>query len=457
MDNNSATSFERSLGTKEVTAISFGLVVCVSTWGSTLIGFGQYGVGFIGSVILAGLFYVVIAMNYAELATMYPRAASIRTYVETEYGNKLGTMSAMVYVLSFAAGVSAEVVFFGFVLNGFVSSIPWWGWALMVMTFGLVVNMLGIKGVGNLSNYLLYLIAAVTVLVGVLAFTGASVSAPDFSRLSEGFLTEGFAGFIGAFLLAMWLYAGFEVVCPLAEECRTPESSLPRGMFTALGLIGLLNIVFGLGAYLLVSADVLASERSFVEIGSSVAGALGVVGLFLFAVACTTATVMANYSSVSRLMYGMAEKPQNMLPAKLKWLHPRYQTPWRTLIAYYIITVGLVLSFGAVGGIATMVYIASFIWIVQYVIVITTNIALRSTAPDHARPYRVPGGGGRLPALSALGLAGILFFLVLSVIPPFGDPLVLYYGMGMIVVIVAYGAVMGAITRRSEDLQTSRR
>jgi amino acid transporter len=101
------------------------------------------------------------------------------------------------------------------------------------------------------------------------------------------------------------------------------------------------------------------------------------------------------------------------------------------------------------------VYIASFIWIVQYVIVITTNIALRSTAPEHPRPYRVPGG--RIPTLSVVGLAAILFFLVLSVVPPWGDTLVLYYGMGMIVVIVVYGAIMGAVTRRSEDPELTRK
>lgn len=449
MDTGAAqTTFDKSLTTGQVTAISFGLVVCVSTWGATLIGFGQYGMSFIGSIVLAGLFYYIIAMNYAELATMYPRAASIRTYVESEFGNKLGTMSSMVYVLSFATGLSAEVVFFGYVLNGFVPSVSWWVWALLVATFGLVVNMMGIKRVGDLSSYLLYVIAAITLLVGFLAFTGITVASPNFERLTSGFFTEGFAGLAGSFLLAMWLFAGFEVVCPLAEECRRPERSLPRGMFSAIALIGILNIIFGLGAYLLVSGDVLASEQSFSAIGASVAGSFGVVVLFLFAAFCTTATVMTNYSSVSRLMYGMAEKPGNMLPAGLKWLHPRFKTPWRTLVTYYVFTLALILPFGFAGGIAALVYIASFIWIVQYLIAITANIALRVKCPGLARPYRVPGGP--IPALSVVGLLGILFFLTMSVVRPFGDPNVLYYGGGMIVAIVLYGAIMGAITRRNE-------
>ncbi|SFE54925.1 APC family permease [Alteribacillus iranensis] len=448
MSANKQVDFDKSLGTRQVMAVSFGLVVCVSTWGSALIGFAEYGVGFIVSILIAGLLYFLIAMNYSELATMYPRAASIRTYVEGEFGNRLGSMASMIYVLSFAAGVSAEVIFFGYVLNGFVPGVPWWGWAILVTTFGLIVNLIGIKNVGKLSDYLLWAIVVITLLVGIFAFTGLSIQAPDFSKLTTGFFTDGFAGLIGAFLLAMWLFAGFEVAAPLAEEVKNPGKSLPRGMFFAILAIGVLNIIFGLGAYLLVPADVLSSESGLIQIGSYIAGSVGVVVLFLFAVFCTVATVLANYSSVSRLMYGMAEKPGNMLPAKLKWLHPTFKTPWRTLITYYAVTLTLMLSLGG-GGMATLVYISSFIWIVQYVIAISTNIALRKKIPDYPRPYRVPGGN--IPILSIIGLVGLVVFLALSVIPPFGDIYTFYYGFGMIVVVAVYGLIMGSISEKEKS------
>lgn len=447
MASNRQTSFDRSLETRHVTAISFGLVVCVSTWGSTLIGFGQYGLGFIISIVLAGLLYLVIAMTYSELATMYPRAASIRTYVETEFGNRWGTIASMVYVLSFAAGVSAEVIFFGYVLNGFIDSIPWWGWALLITTFGLVVNLIGVGEVGRIGNYLLWFIVVVTLAVGVLALSGVTVEPPDFSKLSAEFTSDGIFGLVSAFLLAMWLFAGFEVVCPLAEEIKEPGRSLPRGMFIAIFLIGALNIIFGLGAYVLVEGNVLASSDALVVIGSNLGGSVGVALMFLFAVACTGATVMSNYSSVSRLMYGMAEKPQNMLPAQLNWLHPRFKTPWRTLFVYYAFTLILILSFGFI-GMAALIYIASFIWIVQYMIALVVLILLRKRRPEQDRPYRVPGG--KIPILSIFGFVAILVFIVLSVMPPFGDLKVLYYGGALIIAIVAYGLIMGIVTERRD-------
>jgi amino acid transporter len=452
MNSQKDVSFSKILGTKEVMAVSFGLVVCVSTWGATLLGFAIYGVGFIFSVVLAGLFYFLIAMNYSELATMYPRAASIRTYVQTEYGNRPGSVASMIYILSFAAGLSAEVIFFSYVLNGFVPSIPWQVWALCVTTFALIVNMIGIKRVGQLSDYLLYVVVAITLIVSLLSFTGATVQTPDFGRLSTGFFTDGFAGLIGSFLLAMWLFAGFEVACPLAEECKNPKRDLPRGMFFAILVIGILNILFGLGAYVLVSPDILTSEKSLAVIGSSIAGTAGVIALFLFAVCCTTATVMTNYSSVSRLMYGMAEKPQNILPANWKWLHPKFKTPWKTLCIYYAFTLILIFSFGS--SMSVLIYIASFIWIIQYLIAIVTNIALRSKIPNFPRPYRVPGGSFKVPLLSILGLAGILFFLIFSVTPPFGDINVLYYGTGMIIAIILFSLVWGHFASKKKNVDT---
>src|SRR5699024_6646893 len=127
--------------------------------------------------------------------------------------------------------------------------------------------------------------------------------------------------------------------------------------------------------------------------------------------------ILANYSSVSRLLYGMAEKPGNMMPAKLRWLHPKFRTPWKTLILYYAFTLALILSFGG-GGMATLVYISSFIWLVQYIIAITTNLALRKRIPKFTRPYRVPGS--KYPLISIVGLASIIIFLILSVIPSVG-------------------------------------
>ncbi len=436
----------RGLGTLQVLSVSFGLVVCVSTWGAALIGIGSYGFSFLASILVSALLYLGIAMCYAELATTHPTADCLKNWVTRAFGPTSGAAASMVYLLSFMFGVSAEVIFFSHVFNAMVPSLPWQVWAIGVTTiFGLVVNLLGIKKVGQAADYLLYLVVGIGLAAAVCGFLGLSVVDPDWGRLS-GFFSSGIGGFLSSFLLAMWLFAGFEVVAPLAEEVKNPQRDLPRGMFGAIGIIGALKIFFTIGVFVMVAnAGNLATNEMFVEIGDSWAGSFGVFLMFVFGFSATSATCLANYSSNSRLMMGMARKPNNMLPISFQWLHPRFRTPWVTLFVYWIITNILILAFG--GDMTLLLYVSSFVWIVQYLIVIATTIRLRSTEPDTVRPYRLPLGPAKMPVIAVVSFVLTLGFLILSVVPPYGAPDVFYYGAVALGLIIAYGLIWHVIQR----------
>ncbi len=437
----------RALTTKDILAISFGLVVCASTWGSAAIGIGTFGMTFIWTVLVSVVLYWLIAMNYAELATTFPSAAGMRKYAEVAFGRGAGIFAAYIYILSFTFGFGAECTFSSHLMEAATGvSYRIWG-VITAGVFGLFINLLGIKKVGDWANYLLWVVVVVAVAVPLCAITGWSLNAPDLGRIGNMMGDLSGVTFIGAFLLAMWLFAGFEVVSTLGEECKTPERSLPYGMFGAIGLIGTVKILFALGAAVtIVSLGDLTGAEALQNIGKSLWGTFGLWALVLFAYSASAASALTAHTTVSRMMYDMSRKPFNIVPHKWGWLHPKYRTPWVTLAIYFFMIEFVVQVLGS--NMLMLLYVGSFVWICQYLVVMFLNLWLRVKRQDLRRPYKVPLGPARLPALSVFALVATAIFMFLSVTPWYGDPTLLKYGGTGLVVIIVLSIVWYYATKR---------
>lgn len=446
----------RALTTRDILAIAFGLVVCASTWGSAAIGIGSFGITFIITVLVSAVLYWLIAMNYAELATALPTAAGMRKYADVAFGRGAGIFAGYIYILSFMFGFGAECTFSSHLMQEMFPSVSYRIWALITAgVFGLVINLLGIKKVGDWSNYLLYLVVVIAIAVPLCALTGWSVAEPDIGRLG-GWVDEfGMTSFIGAFLLAMWLFAGFEVVSTLGEECKTPEKSLPAGMFGAIGLIGAVKIMFAIGAAAIVlNWDDLVGAAGLQAIGESLWGTAGVWILVIFAYAASCASALAATATVSRMMYDMSRKPFNIVPTSFSWLHPKFRTPWVTIILFFCMIQFVVQVLGS--NMVLLLYVGSFVWICQYLYVMLLNIYLRMKRPDMPRPYRVPLGPTKFPILAVVPLVVTTVLLVLSVSPQYGDPTLLRYGGTGLAVIFVLSVVWYYATKKVHQAEYER-
>ena len=73
------------------------------------------------------------------------------------------------------------------------------------------------------------------------------------------------------------------------------------------------------------------------------------------------------------------------------------------------------------------------LYLVMYILMYSTAIKLRITRPDLPRSYKIPGGVPGMCAVAGLGLAGVLFSLLVGFFPPTNLPVgnpVLYGGIG---------------------------
>ena len=107
---------------------------------------------------------------------------------------------------------------------------------------------------------------------------------------------------------------------------------------------------------------------------------------------------------ISRLSWSLAEHRQ--LPAVFSRLHPRYRTPWFTIVFFSACAIALL----APGKTDFLGNLYSFGAMLSFTIAHVSIVALRLREPDRYRPYRAPWNfnwrGKPVPLTAILGALG---------------------------------------------------
>ena len=230
---------------------------------------------------------------------------------------------------------------------------------------------------------------------------------------------------IFAVSLAMLAYTGIETVANMAEEAKDPGREVPKAV--NLVVLAVLGVYAGISVIALSALPVVhhgvgyspALHESFRHPGYATAlggqfqndpvlgiiSRLGLHGTVLhfaqYYVGMLAATILfiatnAGMIGISRLSWSLAEHRQ--LPSLFSQLHPRFRTPWFTLMFFSGLAAVLILY----GNTEVLGNLYSFGAMLSFTTAHAAVVALRIKDPDRERPYRMPWNvrirGARDPA-----------------------------------------------------------
>ena len=238
---------------------------------------------------------------------------------------------------------------------------------------------------------------------------------------------------IFALSLAMLAYTGIETVANMAEESRDPGREVPKAV--NLVVLAVLGVYAGISVIALSALPVVHHgvgyspelQQTFTEPGYATAlggrfqndpvlgiiSQLGLHGTVLhmaqYYVGALAATILfiatnAGMIGISRLSWSLAEHRQ--LPSLFSQLHPRFRTPWFTLL-FFSALAGVLILYGDTEVLGNLY---SFGAMLSFTIAHAAVIALRVKDPDRERPYRSPWGvrirGSVIPMTAVIGGLG---------------------------------------------------
>jgi APA family basic amino acid/polyamine antiporter len=339
------------------------------------------------------------ALSYAELSSMFPRAAAEYAYVSEAFGERA---AFVVGWLILASGVlSTATVALGF--GGYVAGATGVPIVLAALLLIAGLSALAIRGIRETA---LFAIAMTLIEAGGIVFV-ILIGLPHLGSADYFVMPNGVSGVFKGAALVFFAFMGFEEMVKLAEETKDPERTIPRAVLLALAIAVALYMLVTVSAVSVLGWERLAaSSAPFAEIAGAVLGEQAFAVITLVALFATANTALLLLVAASRLAYGMAGA--GSLPAVLGRVHGRFGTPWVAVAAAGAISAGFLFA----GNIA---YVANATNVALFLTFLTINavvIVLRLAEPDAPRPFLVPGSVRGVPLLPLLGILFSLFLLL---------------------------------------------
>ncbi len=249
---------------------------------------------------------------------------------------------------------------------------------LGVIWLSALVNIRGIVPVGKAS-----VVLATLVVMPFLILFGMVMWHHPFSVPAQHFHNSSFSAVGLAVYTIMWNFIGWDNVTTYAREVERPVRSYIVSVSLAFATI---VIIYFLAIYAAVQTGISAEtlqDKGFPAVGMLVGGQWLATLIAAGGMASTLGLYFSVLLSVSRIPEVMAK--DHLLPQKLDKLHPKYGTPYISIITCsVVVSVMILFTFESLIIIDVSVYGAALF--LEYIAL----IRLRKIAADEHRPFKIP-------------------------------------------------------------------
>ena len=429
--------FERVLDAPALFAIAYGEIGA-----SIYIALGIVASAALGltPLVLAvtGLLFLIVSLSYAEGTAAIPETGGAETFTRRAFNDLVGFVTGWALFLDYLIVIALSALFLPHYVGAALDAdtlrdSPW----DVVVTIAAILVIGGVRLVRRTRLYLPALVVAlldlvVQLLIVVLGL--ALLFSPE--TLVDGLSLAPGQDWLDDLLFAVPLgflaYTGLETVANLAEEAREPGRTLPRSLFSAIGLVVVLTVLVAMvGVTAFPATDGSSAlgdewlEAPIVGIVTAFEGELpaAVVDVLRVVVGFSAALILlmaltTSMSGCARLAHSMGT--HGMLPRAIGRLERRTLVSRPAIAAITLVAIGVVVVAVVVGDDERFLASAySFGVLLAFTLAQLAVIRLRRREPDLGRPFRarpdirIRGVAVPLPALVGAPLTAAVFVLAM--------------------------------------------
>ncbi len=328
----------------DVTNLVVGAII-----GADIYVASTYGAQYLGPFslviwVVAGLMAIVIALSFAQCASMLPKVGGPYAYAREAWGPFAGFVVG--WSLWLAEWVSLAVFPVAFVryLAFFIPNLDPISQIILKALFVLFLiatNIFGVRAAGRTNDVLTIVKLAPLIFFAVVGFSFVFVNPSAAASNFSPFLPTGFGNLGLALVLIFWAYAGFEISTIPAGEIRDAKKTIPRAIVVGIGIVIVFYLVTNILLFAVVPSATLASDPAAANAPiafatASVLGwsfALALVGKAIVGGGALISVAGSDESGMigtSRLGYALAA--DGLFPRIFAKIHPKYKTPYMAII-----------------------------------------------------------------------------------------------------------------------------
>src|SRR6187431_98091 len=400
--------FERVLDAPALFAIAYGEI------GSSIyVALGIVAASALGltPLVLAatGLVFCLVALSYAEGTAAIPETGGAETFTRRAYNDLVGFVTGWSLFLDYLIVIALSALFLPHYVGAALEADalrdrPW-----DIVVAVTAIALIGVVRLARRSRLhrpalvvaLLDLLVQSLLVVLGFALLFSPTTLVDGLSLAPG--QDWLDDLLFAIPLGFLAYTGLETVANLAEETREPGRTLPRSLFSAIGLVVVITAAVatvGLAAFPVQNGQTALGEEwlraplaGIVEalrghvpnlVGDALVVYVGLTGALVLLAAATT-----SMSGFTRLAHSLGGHRQ--LPPSFGRLNRRTLVSPQAIVAVTAISIGLVIATGLFGDdVEFLASLYSFGVLLAFAAAQLAVIRLRYTEPDLPRPFRAP-------------------------------------------------------------------
>ena len=366
-EKSSGSSLRKVLGVFDGIAILIGISI-----GAGIYSTPQIIAGYLGSFgpilllwLVAGVFVFTSGLIYAELGTRMPSTGGEYNYISRCFGPFAGFVFgwAQLFIVrtSAAAGLALIVAdYFGYfvALDKSTRIIT----ALAVIFLFGVLNYIGIQraSIYQKLSTVLKVGALLSIIVVGFLFSGGHENLLSSHAAPEGGLGP-VGSIVAAFMLIIFSHTGWERIGYSAGEMKNPKRVIPLSLMIGITLVVLLyaltNLTYHrtLGMAGMRESSIVASDLLTVLIGP-----VGAALIAILVIISASGSINGTMMTAPRVYYAMSR--DGLFFKWLDFVHPRFRTPSRAIVAHCVWAGAILLIRGTFETIASGLVFAILIF-----------------------------------------------------------------------------------------------
>src|SRR5260370_10477396 len=351
------------------------------------------------AVLAAGAGMAIIIGCFAEVASRFQEAGGPYLYARVAFGRLMGIQTAWMLWLGQVAAPAANANLFVIYLGEFFphAKDPLPRALILTALVGLLafINVRGVRAGTKVSN--LFTAAKVVPLSAVIVLGLFVLHSHHWTIATPAIASPTPSQWLNAMLLLVFAYGGFETALAPMSEAKNPRRDAPFALFTALLVC---TVIYALIQWVVVGVlpEAVHSQRPLADVARLAVGPLGAGLVAVGALISFYGYLSAKILAMPRVPFALAE--QGDFPKAFAAVHPRFHTPYVSILAF----AALVWGFALVGEFKWNVTLSAVARLLYYGVGCAALPILRPKHPEGADAMF------QLPAGNLFALAGVILW-----------------------------------------------
>ena len=259
------------------------------------------------SFILGGIIALLSGYSLAKLALRYPSRGGIVEYLVQEYNENIfsGAMSVMFYFsqLIALAAVAKSFGEYGARLFGYSSIFAINSFAVGIIAFFTVINLIGASLVAKSENIIVIIKLSVLIIFTIFAFFTIK---PEYLSIKE---MPPFINIFFAIGLTFFAYQGFSVITNTIEDMDNPKRTMLKAMIISILIVAVLYISVSIAVMgnLPLPEIMKAKDYALALAAKPMLGEVGFKIMAITALLATASAINATLYAATQISYDLAK------------------------------------------------------------------------------------------------------------------------------------------------------